>query len=269
MTANPLPWLVFFFCILCTIQLYQASPEERSGIWMSLGAGLSTTLGALLVIVVKNPGPPHVVFTSSMAAAVMLIVSVFELLIPSVHSVGVLPTALCFSLGWILSRLGSHINFARWIPLSSNKLTRLGVLTAFSLTAHNLPEGMAVILSSIKSSKNGAIIAVAIALHNIPEGLAIAAPLFAGTQNAYLAFLWTFCSGLSEPLGALIALFFLKGISLTQLNWLLSAVAGVMCAVSLLELLPASVQYVEQKKFLYLGAAVGTSIVLLEMILMS
>ena len=56
---------------------------------------------------------------------------------------------------------------------SQQRLLRVGLLTAVTLTAHNLPEGMAVAISTMGSVKLGLKLAVAIALHNIPEGLAI------------------------------------------------------------------------------------------------
>jgi ZIP family zinc transporter len=51
---------------------------------------------------------------------------------------------------------------------TENRLRRLGLITAFTLTCHNLPEGMAVALSTMGSSSLGLRMAFAIALHNIP-----------------------------------------------------------------------------------------------------
>ena len=51
---------------------------------------------------------------------------------------------------------------------------RLGLLMMLALTAHNLPEGVAVAVSASASRRSGGVVAAAIALHNIPEGLAIA-----------------------------------------------------------------------------------------------
>jgi ZIP family zinc transporter len=56
------------------------------------------------------------------------------------------------------------------------RLVRVGLVTAVSLTAHNMPEGMAVAFSTMDSESLGLKLAIAIALHNIPEGLAIGAP---------------------------------------------------------------------------------------------
>ena len=56
------------------------------------------------------------------------------------------------------------------------RLVRVGLVTAVSLTAHNMPEGMAVAFSTMDSESLGLKLTIAIALHNIPEGLAIGAP---------------------------------------------------------------------------------------------
>merc|ERR1711966_369816 len=66
------------------------------------------------------------------------------------------------------------------------RLSRVGVVTALALTAHNFPEGMAVAISTMGSATLGLKLTVAIALHNIPEGLAIACPLIMSKQYSPL-----------------------------------------------------------------------------------
>jgi len=85
--------------------------------------------------------------------------------------------------------------------------------TAVTLTAHNLPEGMAVAISTMGDVNLGIKLAVAIALHNIPEGLAIACPLIMSQRySASAAIGVAFASGLSEPIGALLTLVVLQNI---------------------------------------------------------
>jgi len=87
----------------------------------------------------------------------------------------------------------------------------------------------------------GIAIAIAIAIHNIPEGLAVSAPIYAATGSRRKAFLWSFLSGLSEPVGAaLAALVLLPFLSPAFFGFVLAAVAGIMTAVSLDELVPAA-----------------------------
>ena len=79
---------------------------------------------------------------------------------------------------------------------------------AITMTLHNMPEGLAVAFSSYTDFGN--IMAVAIAMHNIPEGIIVAAPIYAATGSRTKALLIATISGLSEPLGALTALVFVK-----------------------------------------------------------
>ena len=81
--------------------------------------------------------------------------------------------------------------------------------------------------------------ALAIGVHNLPEGLIVAAPIYAATGSRRQAFLTAFFSGLSEPLGALLALLFVKPyLTPHRLQLMLAFVGGMMTAVCFVELLP-------------------------------
>lgn len=80
----------------------------------------------------------------------------------------------------------------------------------------------------------------AIAMHNIPEGLVIAAPIYAATGSKTKAMTIATLSGLSEPLGASVALFVFRPFvnSIERLDFVLAFVGGIMLAVCVLELWP-------------------------------
>ena len=83
-----------------------------------------------------------------------------------------------------------------------------------------------------------------IAMHNIPEGMCIAVPIFAATGSHWEAFKMSILSGLTEPLGALLALYFLRPfINEITIVYTLMFVSGVMISVSINELLPGKLQY--------------------------
>jgi zinc transporter, ZIP family len=92
--------------------------------------------------------------------------------------------------------------------LTADAASRLGLLMAFTMTLHNMPEGLAVAFSSYTGL--GWVMAIAIAMHNIPEGIIVAAPVFAATGSRAHALLIATLSGLSEPFGALLAILFVK-----------------------------------------------------------
>ena len=58
----------------------------------------------------------------------------------------------------------------------------------------------------------GISIAVAIAIHNIPEGVAVSIPIYFATGSKKKAFKYSFSSGLSEPVGAIVGYFILMNL---------------------------------------------------------
>lgn len=121
---------------------------------------------------------------------------------------------------------------------------RVAMLLFFSLLLHNFPEGLAVAASAMESKKLGITVTIGIIIHNIPEGIAIAIPCLAARPDMpFLAFALASLSGLAEPLGALVALFFLQNVSKSSTSILnmenvLAFVAGIMITVALYELFP-------------------------------
>ena len=79
-----------------------------------------------------------------------------------------------------------------------------------AIILHNVPEGIATFISSSKDISLGISLAIAITLHNIPEGISISIPIYYSTKSKFKALLYTFISGVSEPIGALIAYLFLS-----------------------------------------------------------
>lgn len=119
------------------------------------------------------------------------------------------------------------------------------LVTAVGLTLHNAAEGAAVCLASLKGLRFGLPITLAILAHNIPEGLAVALPVFFATRSARTAIALSFASGLAEPVGVLILLVAVHFVSPSTagMGALLAGVAGIMAAISVLELLPQAVSH--------------------------
>jgi len=93
----------------------------------------------------------------------------------------------------------------------------------------------------ISDVKLGVFIAIAIAIHNIPEGISVSIPLFYATGNRNKAFVYSFLSGVSEPVGAIIGFLILMPFLSEVLIWsLLASVAGVMVYISVDEILPTA-----------------------------
>jgi ZIP family zinc transporter len=206
-------------------------------------------------------------FTLGFSAGVMLLVSFVELLQSSIGSVGFLPALAAFFTGmcgiFAIDLLVPHEYIGQHdYPdnRSPERLARTGLLLAFGIGIHNFPEGMATFAGSLQDVRVGMAIAVAIAIHNIPEGLAVSAPVYAATGSRRKAFLWSFLSGVSEPVGAAVAaLVHLPFLSPAVLGWILAGVAGIMVSIALDELVPAAKSFGSQHMPI-LGVIVGMAI---------
>ncbi|MFQ6092345.1 MAG: zinc transporter ZupT [bacterium] len=219
-------------------------PNVAIALLLTAAAGLSTTIGSGLGLVVRKPGPRLMSATLGFSAGVMILVSFVELLQGSIESIGFLSAHAGFFLGmasfFLIDFLVPH-DYIGQHEGHKGRLMRTGLLVALGIGIHNLPEGMATFAGALKDVRLGMAIAVAIALHNIPEGLAVYAPVYAATGNRRKAFLWSFLSGVSEPVGAaLAALILWPFLTPTLLGWVLASVAGIMVSISLDELVPAS-----------------------------
>src|SRR5690625_7373544 len=83
------------------------------------------------------------------------------------------------------------------------------MLSALAIAIHNFPEGIATFITALDDPTLGVSMAIAIAIHNIPEGIAVSVPIYYATKSKRQAFLYSFLSGLAEPLGAIIGFVFL------------------------------------------------------------
>jgi len=211
-------------------------------------AGLSTTVGSLLGLVVRNPGKSFLSFTLGFSAGVMILVSLVELFPGGVETIGWVSAIIGFNIGALLMFLVDWfvphdyiLHHEDNIGPKKARMLKAGLFVALGIGIHNFPEGMATFAGALKDIKVGMAIAVAIAIHNIPEGLAISVPVYAATGSRAKAFWWSFLSGVAEPVGAgIAALFLMPYLNDAVLGWLLTIVAGIMIYISLDELLPVS-----------------------------
>lgn len=151
---------------------------------------------------------------------------------------------------------------------SNYELFIAGIVMAFAIALHNMPEGMVIGASYAGDAGNitggaGFIIAIVIGLHNIPEGMSVAVPLITGGMNKWKAIGITALSGVPTIIGAMI------GYSLGLLSpfWLslsLSFAGGAMLYVVFGELLPEAFLMWKSKApgaFALIGTLVGVILV--------
>ena len=178
-------------------------------------------------------------------------ISFFELLPSGFKELGFTRASIAFIVGFVfmflIDSLIPHEYIGQKEKLAGStdkKLLRTGLFVALGIAIHNFPEGMATFYSSMVDVKLGIAIAVAIAIHNIPEGIAVSAPIYKATGSRKKAFLWSFLSGVAEPIGALLtALVLFPFLNPQILGYILSGIAGLMVFIAIDELLPVSKSY--------------------------
>jgi zinc transporter, ZIP family len=240
-------------------------------------AGLATGVGSLIALISKKPTARFLSVSLGFSAGVMIFVALGELFRESISRLSLVwgpKGGYWGALGGFFGGMAVIAILDRLVPPAVNphearakeaaeheaidsrscdatelspygaKLLRTGFLTAMVITIHNFPEGIATLFATLESPRFGAAIAIAIAIHNIPEGIAISVPVYYSTGSRRRAFWYSFASGLSEPLGALIGYLLLKDrIGGPTFGIILSAVAGIMIYISLDELLPSAREY--------------------------
>ncbi|MDD2678323.1 MAG: zinc transporter ZupT [Candidatus Nanoarchaeia archaeon] len=247
---------------------------------LSLIAGLSTGIGSLIALFIKKFEQSYLAFALGLSAGVMIYISFIELLPESFEAIGNLLSLALFFAGMgligIIDKFIPEVQNPHHIPSPetnhNNKLLRTGVMTAIIMAVHNFPEGIAVFSSALIDARMGLLVAIAVAIHNIPEGIAVSMPIFYATKSKKKAFFYSFFSGLTEPLGALLAYFFLMPFLTPQLmSGILAFVAGIMIYISLDQLIPIAHKCKEQCKMnqqiVIIGAAIGMLIMALTMMI--
>ncbi len=228
-------------------------------------AGISTVLG-IIPTFFKSKNQDNIInFSLSFSTGIMLTISLFSLIKESlnylkmINPFTILLELIFINIGIIIStyidkRLSNRIN---------NKLLKVGLVGLISIIIHNIPEGIITFITTSNNLKIGIPIALSITFHNIPEGISIAIPIYYSTNSHKKTFIYTFISGFSEFIGALLAYLFLSNIiNDFILALILGITGGIMIYISLAELLPTSLKY-NNYKITIIGIILGIFIMLI------
>jgi len=129
--------------------------------------------------------------------------------------------------------------------LGKRELFVAGLVMAFAIALHNLPEGMVIGASYAGDAgtvglTGGLAIAIVIGLHNIPEGMSVSVPLISGGTGKVKAVLITAATGIPTVFGAMLG-YFLGTVGALGLTLSLSFASGAMLYVVFGELLPEAI----------------------------
>lgn len=238
---------------------------------ISFFAGISTLIGALFIFlpIKRDNINRFLTFSLSFSLAIMIGICISDLLpesiftITNAYSYRSIPLIISlFLLSYLLIKL---IN--KFLSKYESNLYKLGILSMVTLILHNLPEGIITFLSSYTNLGLGIKLSIAIAMHNIPEGVAIAVPIYYSTGSKKEAILKTTLSGLSEPIGALIAYIFLsKYITSNMIAIILIIVSGLMITLAIEQMLPEALKY-KENKYIYFGIILGIIVIIINTLL--
>ena len=255
---------------------------------LTLFAGLSTGIGSALAFYTKQTNKKFLCGALGFSAGVMIYVSMIEIFVKARDSLEVVYgttrgywiTTIAFFAGIALIAIIDRV-----VPSAENPhemrdvkdikgskthdpaLLRMGLFSALAIAIHNFPEGLATFIGAIQDPTLGISIAVAIAIHNIPEGIAVSVPIYFATGNRKKAFLYSFLSGLSEPIGAILGYFLLmRFFSEATFGIIFAGVAGIMVYISLDELLPTAEKYGEHHIAIY-GLIGGMAVMALSLLM--
>ena len=255
---------------------------------LTLFAGLSTGIGSAIAFFYRRMDSRFLSGALGFSAGVMIYVSMIEIFFKAREAIELeigptkaywYTTTAFFSgmllIGIIDKLIPAHANpheppsleEMEFDESDKNNLMRMGLFSALAISIHNFPEGIATFVSAIQDPTLGVSIAIAVAIHNIPEGVAVSVPIYYATKNKKRAFLYSFLSGLSEPLGAIVGYIFLyRYLSGVVFGLLFAAVAGIMVFISLDELLPTAEKYGEHHIAIY-GVIAGMVVMALSLLL--
>lgn len=209
---------------------------------------IGTSLGSSLVFFLRKTINEKVQkMIVGFAAGVMIAASVWSLIIPAVEMaenqelISWIPATVGFILGVIFLLITNNIAE----KIETNKNGKKLNMLLFSVTLHNIPEGMAVgvCFAGFLTGNTGIdlleamLLAIGIAIQNIPEGAIISMPLKMGGESKKRAFIYGVLSGIVEPISALITVLLINTI-VPLLPYLLSFAAGAMIYVVIEELVP-------------------------------
>ncbi|RSL30734.1 ZIP family metal transporter [Salibacterium salarium] len=217
-----------------------------------------TAFGASAVFFSKGTNDKLMDGMLAFAGGVMIAASFWSLLAPAIDMAedsmvpGYIPAVTGFLLGGALLLLVDKmlpiLNQDRFFTeIKDVKAKHRTALLVFSVTLHNIPEGLAIGVAFgalaaefSNASLGGAVaLAIGIGIQNFPEGMAVSMPLRREGMSKWKSFMYGQFSGMVEPIAAVIGAFAIILID-PLLPYALSLAAGAMIFVVAKEIIPGS-----------------------------
>ncbi|MDL2292391.1 ZIP family metal transporter [Acholeplasma sp. OttesenSCG-928-E16] len=245
-----------------------------------------TALGAAMVFFFKKINKGFLNLMLGFASGVMIAASFWSLLQPAINMVddnnSKVPSWLIVSIGFALGglvlfiadKVVPHIHRgAKEAEGRPSKLKR-NILLVFSITLHNIPEGLAVGVAfgaiahgtgSDSAALYGALsLAIGMGIQNFPEGAAVSIPLRQEGMSRSKSFFYGQLSGIVEPIAAVLGVLLVTYVK-DLLPYALAFAAGAMIYVVADELIPEAKQTENSKQehLSILGLMIGFIIMMI------
>ena len=224
-----------------------------------------TALGGTVVFFAAKLPKRFLTLMTGCAAGIMIAASFFSLLLPALEYDTPLPSWAVVSFGFCLG--GLFIAFSDiFLEKIQGKTALSGALLVFSVTLHNIPEGMAIgvafgAAAGLEEGVASALsLAIGIGLQNFPEGMCVAFPLRAAGSSSKKSFLVAQFSGFVEIVACLFGVIFVLFCT-ALLPWVLAFSAGAMVAVVCSELIPTC--FSENKLLSSVSVVLGFTLMML------
>ena len=225
-----------------------------------------TALGAGLVFFFKTIKKDVLNLMLGFASGVMIAASFWSLLDPAIAQaekngdIAWLVVAIGFGAGgvflYIADKTIPHMHFGpKHEEEGIHSHLKRTILLVFSITLHNIPEGLAVgvAFGAANEMANPAAgimaamtVAIGIGIQNFPEGAAVSIPLRQEGLSRTKAFMYGQASGIVEPIAGVLGAILVSRVTFI-LPYALAFAAGAMIYVVVEELIPEAQQTTSSK----------------------
>jgi len=136
----------------------------------------------------------------------------------------------------------------------------IGLITAISLTIHNILEGISIYITGVNDFNTGLLMAITVGLHNLPLGIEVSANMNIGENKKNTKLLISILLILSSSLGAIVLYLLKTDINLLLEGILLSVTLGMIIYIAFFELLHEVKENINKKNMkigLFLGLIIS------------
>lgn len=260
----------------------QLAPWQQALVGCGFTYGM-TALGAALVFFFKEIKKDVLNLMLGFASGVMIAASFWSLLDPAIEwaeqngDIPWLVVAIGFGVGglflYIADKTIPHMHFGpNHEQEGIHSHLKRTILLVFSITLHNVPEGLAVgvafgAAANADDPAAAGIAAIAVALgigiQNFPEGAAVSIPLRQEGLSRRKSFFYGQASGIVEPIAGVLGALLVSKVTVL-LPYALSFAAGAMIYVVVEELIPeAQVTSSSKRHFAVFGTMLGFIIMMI------